>query len=50
GETPSIVATAALGKGLDVPGITYVIHLEAPHIIIDYAQEAGRIPPSRTRP
>lgn len=37
-----IVATAALGTGIDIPGITHVIHLEAPHSIIDYAQEAGR--------
>jgi superfamily II DNA helicase RecQ len=42
GETPYIVATAALGTGIDVPGITHVIHLEAPYSIIDYAQEAGR--------
>ncbi|KAH8591172.1 P-loop containing nucleoside triphosphate hydrolase protein [Bisporella sp. PMI_857] len=42
GDTPYIVATAALGTGIDVPGITHVIHLEAPHSIIDYAQEAGR--------
>ena len=38
---PHIVATAALGKGIDMPGITYVLHLEAPHSIIDYTQEAG---------
>lgn len=37
-----IVATAALETGIDIPGITYIIHLEAPHSIIDYAQEAGR--------
>lgn len=42
GETPYIVATAALGTGLDVAGIVHVIHLEAPFSIIDYAQEAGR--------
>jgi superfamily II DNA helicase RecQ len=42
GETPYIVATAALGTGIDVPGITHVIHLEAPRSLIDYAQEAGR--------
>ncbi|KAH7110378.1 recQ family helicase [Dactylonectria estremocensis] len=41
-ETPYIVATAALGTGLDVAGIIHVIHLEAPASIIDYAQEAGR--------
>lgn len=42
GTTPYIVATAALGTGIDVPGIKHVIHLEAPYSIIDYAQEAGR--------
>jgi superfamily II DNA helicase RecQ len=42
GNSPYIVATAALGTGIDVPGITHVVHLEAPHSIIDYAQEAGR--------
>ncbi|KFX98401.1 hypothetical protein V490_02328 [Pseudogymnoascus sp. VKM F-3557] len=42
GETPYIVATAALGMGIDVPKITHVIHLEAPLTIIHYAQEAGR--------
>ncbi|KAH9205095.1 P-loop containing nucleoside triphosphate hydrolase protein [Leptodontidium sp. 2 PMI_412] len=41
-ETPYIVATAALGTGIDVPGITHIFHLKAPHSIIDYAQEAGR--------
>jgi superfamily II DNA helicase RecQ len=42
GETPYMVATAALGTGIDVAGITHVIHLEGPRSIIDYAQEAGR--------
>ncbi|KAL2211177.1 P-loop containing nucleoside triphosphate hydrolase protein, partial [Sarocladium strictum] len=42
GTTPYIVATAALGTGIDVPGIKHIIHLEAPYSIIDYAQEAGR--------
>ncbi|KAG8664903.1 uncharacterized protein FPOAC1_012880 [Fusarium poae] len=42
GEAPYIVATAALGTGIDVAGIVHVIHLEAPFSIIDYAQEAGR--------
>ncbi|KAL2201601.1 hypothetical protein CC79DRAFT_1351830 [Sarocladium strictum] len=42
GTTLYIVATAALGTGIDVPGIKHVIHLEAPYSIIDYAQEAGR--------
>jgi superfamily II DNA helicase RecQ len=42
GESPYIVATSALGTGIDVPGITHVIHFGAPYSIIDYAQEAGR--------
>ncbi|KAF5239309.1 hypothetical protein FANTH_10012 [Fusarium anthophilum] len=42
GKAPYIVATAALGTGIDVAGIIHVIHLEAPFSIIDYAQEAGR--------
>ena len=42
GETLYIVAIAALGIGIDVSGITYIIYLEAPYSIIDYAQEAGR--------
>lgn len=42
GDMPYIVATAALGTGIDIAGITHVIHLEAPNSIIDYAQEAGR--------
>ncbi|KAG7406728.1 putative ATP-dependent DNA helicase Q1 [Fusarium oxysporum f. sp. rapae] len=42
GKAPYIVATAALGIGIDVAGIIHVIHLEAPFSIIDYAQEAGR--------
>lgn len=36
------MAIAALGTGIDVLGITHVIHLEAPHSIIDYAQVVGR--------
>ncbi|KAL2212891.1 hypothetical protein CC79DRAFT_1330197, partial [Sarocladium strictum] len=44
GTTLYIVATAALGTGIDVPGIKHVIHLEAPYSIIDYAQEAGHWP------
>ncbi|PTD02527.1 hypothetical protein HYE67_002946 [Fusarium culmorum] len=42
GEAPYVVATAALGTGIDVAGIIHVIHLEAPFSIIDYSQEAGR--------
>jgi hypothetical protein len=42
GEAPYIVATAALGTEIDMSGITYVIHLEASHGLIDYVQEPRR--------
>ncbi|KAM0188769.1 hypothetical protein ACHAPI_010378 [Fusarium lateritium] len=42
GKAPYIVATAALGTGIDITGIIHVIHLEAPFSIIDYTQEAGQ--------
>jgi superfamily II DNA helicase RecQ len=32
---------AALGTGIDMPGIIYVIHLEGLYSIIDCTQEAG---------
>ncbi len=31
------MATATLGTGINVLGITHVIHLKGPHSIIDYA-------------
>jgi hypothetical protein len=37
-----IVATSALGSGVDVAGIRAVIHLGRPPTIVDFAQEAGR--------
>ncbi len=37
-----IVATAALGAGVDLPGIRHVLHLDAPTGLLDYAQETGR--------
>jgi superfamily II DNA helicase RecQ len=43
------VATAALGTGIDVPGITHVVYLEAPYSIIDYAQEARHARRARER-
>ncbi|KAK7413947.1 hypothetical protein QQZ08_012559, partial [Neonectria magnoliae] len=42
GKSRYIVATAALGTGLDVAAIVHVIHLDIPHSIVDYSQEAGR--------
>jgi superfamily II DNA helicase RecQ len=49
GESPYIVTIVALGTGINMPGITHVVHLEAPHSIIDYAQEAGRARRARER-
>jgi superfamily II DNA helicase RecQ len=43
------VATAALGTGINVPGITHIVHLAAPYSIIDYTQEAGRARRARER-
>jgi superfamily II DNA or RNA helicase len=37
-----IVATNALGVGLDVPDVRAVVHAGVPHRIRDYAQESGR--------
>jgi hypothetical protein len=31
------MATATLRTGIDVLGIIYIVYLEAPHSIIDYA-------------
>jgi superfamily II DNA helicase RecQ len=42
GEERVIVATTALGTGVDVAGINTVIHLGRPHRIVDFAQEVGR--------
>ena len=37
-----IVATSALGTGVDFPGIVYVLHVGMPWSMIDFAQESGR--------
>jgi superfamily II DNA/RNA helicase len=37
-----IVATSALGTGVDFPGITLVLHVDIPWGMIDFAQESGR--------
>jgi superfamily II DNA helicase RecQ len=37
-----IVATSALGTGVDFPGITFVLHVGMPWSMIDYCQESGR--------
>ena len=42
GEERVIVATTALGTGIDVSGINLVVHLGRPHGIVDFVQEVGR--------
>lgn len=42
GNTRVIVATSALGMGIDIPDIRCVIHLGWPRTMLDYAQESGR--------
>ncbi|KAH5441620.1 hypothetical protein HBI60_255780 [Parastagonospora nodorum] len=37
-----IVATSALGTGVDFPGIICIVHLDQPYGMIDFAQESGR--------
>ena len=37
-----IVATSALGTGVDFPGIVWILHVGMPWSMIDYAQESGR--------
>ncbi|KAF1934618.1 P-loop containing nucleoside triphosphate hydrolase protein, partial [Clathrospora elynae] len=37
-----IVATSALGTGVDFPGIVFILHVGMPWSMIDFAQETGR--------
>lgn len=37
-----IIATSALGIGVDYLGIVYILHVRMPWTIIDFAQESGR--------
>lgn len=42
GEERVIVATSALGLGIDIPDIRAIIHADEPRSLLDYAQESGR--------
>ncbi|KAK7178083.1 hypothetical protein PSPO01_15863 [Paraphaeosphaeria sporulosa] len=37
-----IVATSALGMGVDIPDIRCIVHIDWPFSVLDYAQESGR--------
>jgi superfamily II DNA helicase RecQ len=41
-EARVVVATGALGVGVDVADIRLVVHADVPRSLIDYAQESGR--------
>ena len=41
-EGGCVVATSALGTGVNYPGIVAVVHAGMPHGLIDFAQESGR--------
>ena len=42
GAEQTMVATSALGTGIDINGIQFVVHMDRPHGIMDYVQEVGR--------
>jgi superfamily II DNA helicase RecQ len=37
-----IVVTLALGTGVDFPGIVFILHVDLPYSMIDFAQESGQ--------
>lgn len=42
GKQRVIVATSALGMGVDIPDIRCIVHIDWPFTVLDYAQESGR--------
>lgn len=42
GEERTIVATSALGMGLDIPDVRLILHVDAPRTAVEYLQESGR--------
>jgi superfamily II DNA helicase RecQ len=41
GRKQMIVATSALGMGIDIPDIRVIWHVDRPRTLLDYAQESG---------
>jgi superfamily II DNA helicase RecQ len=42
GNKRVVVATSALGMGVDIPDIQCIVHINWPFTVLDYAQESGR--------
>jgi superfamily II DNA helicase RecQ len=42
GSKRVVVATSALGIGIDIPDIRLIIYADKPRNLLDYAQESGR--------
>ena len=42
GQKEMIVATNALGMGIDIPDIRMIWHVDPPRTLLDYAQESGQ--------
>src|SRR5579871_5449988 len=42
GRVRVVVATSALGMGVDIPDIRLIVHVDEPRNLLDYAQESGR--------
>ncbi|KAF1922377.1 P-loop containing nucleoside triphosphate hydrolase protein [Didymella exigua CBS 183.55] len=42
GKQRVIVATSALGMGVDILDVQCIIHIDWPFTMLDYAQESGR--------
>jgi superfamily II DNA or RNA helicase len=49
GNKRVIVATSALGMGVDIPDIRCIVHIDWPFTVLDYAQESGRAGRDRLR-
>jgi hypothetical protein len=42
GKQRVVVATSALGMGVDIPDVRCIIHIDWPFTMLEYAQESGR--------
>ena len=42
-SSPFLVGTSGLGAGLDYPSVRFVIHVDEPYSLMEFAQEFGRV-------